>query len=145
MRNPPNTKSRFTACLLALCLFSGAVTAAKETFQIASNDVTSISTTLTNRPDRGALVSGFEVPKSHQQRLLNLLNSATPHRSQIDWAVLGEIKIVTKSGAQDLTLFSDGKNVVFQLKSGGGKYQAKTLKKLLRTIDEAKKTTSSDR
>ena len=106
-------------------------------FTISEEDVSGMSAYLHNRPDKGPDIQEFEIPESFHKKILDLLNGASPHRSEIDWAVLGEIKIKTDSGPVDLQLFSAGKKVVFHV-SEGGSYETESLKDLIRTIEEAK-------
>ena len=73
-----------------------------------TEEVTTMTVVLRNRPDKGAKVEEFEIPRSFHKKVLAHFDNATPHRSQIDWAVLGELTITTASGVQKVLLFSAG-------------------------------------
>ena len=82
------------------------------------------------------------MPNAFHERVLGLLEGASRHRSEIDWAVLGQLKITTKEGVREVWVFSAGEKFVFDIPSGssgrGGKYEASNLKKFIRTIEDAK-------
>ncbi|MDB4609998.1 hypothetical protein OAH46_02795 [Verrucomicrobia bacterium] len=78
--------------MLHLCL-SGCFHFIQKGIHIPIEEVSEITATLYNRPDKGADIPVFALPPSFHSRLLTLLEKPTPHRSEIDWAVLGELRI----------------------------------------------------
>lgn len=111
-------------------------------FEIGPEDVTAISAAILNHPGQGENIAEFKVPNAFHERVLGLLEGASRHRSEIDWAVLGQLKITTKEGVREVWVFSAGEKFVFDIPSGssgrGGKYEASNLKKFIRTIEDAK-------
>ena len=81
----------------------------------------------------GMISSMFQA--SFHSRLINRLQKSTPHRSEIDWAVLGELRITVNAEIVSLQLFSAGNKVVFHI--DGGAYEMHGLKKLILLIEEA--------
>lgn len=139
-----NLKTLFVATI-AICLSCtiGCSSTAKPRFEISPEDVTAISAAILNHPGLGANIAEFRVPNAFHERVLGLLDGSTRHRSEIDWTVLGQLKITTKKGIREVWFFSAGEKIVFNIPSGsdgpGGKYEAPNLEKLIRTIENAKK------
>lgn len=137
----------FLVASIAICLANavGCSGTAEAAFAIDPEDVTAMSAAILNHPGQGENIQEFEVPKALHKRVLDLLDGASPHRSEIDWAVLGQLKITTEEGVREVWLFSAGEKFVFDVPYGsdglGGKYEADNLKKLIHTIEEAKKAT----
>lgn len=123
----------FTISVIGLASSVGCQGAA---FTIDPEEVTAISATILNHPGQGTNIEEFEVPASLHKDLLDLLNGAKAHHSQIDWAVLGQLKITTQEGVQEVWVFSAGKKFIFDF---GGKYEANNLEMFIRTIEDAKK------
>jgi hypothetical protein len=105
-------------------------------FKIEPEQVTAISASILNHPGSGPNIEEFELPKSFHKDLLDLLNGAIPHHSEIDWAVVGRLKITNKEGVQEGWVFSAGEEFIFDWR--GGQYEADNLKKWIRTIEDAK-------
>ncbi|MBT7875982.1 MAG: hypothetical protein HN758_16265 [Verrucomicrobia bacterium] len=120
--------------MLPLCL-SGCFHFIQKGIHIPIEEASAITATIYNRPDKGADIPAFKLPPSFHSRLINLLKKSTPHRSEIDWAVLGELRITVNAGIVSLQLFSAGNKVVFHI--DGGAYEMNGLKKLILLIEEA--------
>ena len=77
--------------------------------------------------------------------MVSLIEGASPHRSEIDWAILGDLKIDVGSQVVDMRLFSGGKELIFEVRNGpGGKYEAGSLAAFLRLVDEARAAQAKD-
>ena len=98
--------------MLPLCLH-GCFNCIQKGIHIPIEEVSEITAKLYNRQDKEADIPVFELPPSFHSKLLKLLEKPTPHRSEIDWAVLGKLRITGNAGVLSLKLFSAGSKVVF--------------------------------
>ena len=118
---------------------------ARPAFELDEDAVSSISVSLTNRLDRGESIEDFSLPSRSHPEMVSLIEGASPHRSEIDWAVLGDLKIEIGSQVMDMRLFSGGKALIFEVRNGqGGKYEAGSLAAFLRLVDEARAAKAKD-
>ncbi len=107
--------------------------ARKNGYRLVSGQVTGMRASIYNRPTGGPGVSEFEVPADFHDRILDCFDDAESFSSQIDWAVLGELKITTARKTRTLTLFSAVDSIVFDSR----RTRTGTLDTYVRAVDDA--------
>ena len=114
-------------------------------FEISSADVTAISASITNHPDmQQPNIDEFELPAQLHDDLLSMFYDAQPHKSEMDWAELGQLKVTIKDQTYSIKLFSVGDMFIFDVPDGPnwkkGMYEADRINKLIQLITDAKKS-----
>lgn len=143
----------FATIVIAIVGFAGCSESSSTAFSIDGSSVSAISASISYHPeqltDPSLNIDEFEVPKSCHDEILGLIQGAARHQSEIDWAVLGQLKITTGDGVQSVNLYSAGDKFIFDIPSGSsltsGMYEANGLKDLIRAISNAKGVNEGER
>ena len=138
MKRPRHLKTLVVVALAVLWIAAAICFWHLSRFELSAEEVTKMTAELSNRPNRGPKIDRFEVPDSFHEEVVDFLDGALPHRSQIDWAILGELEITTNSSVRGVLLFSAADELVFDARPGG-KYESDSLMEFIRTVEAAKK------
>ncbi|WP_226895523.1 hypothetical protein [Luteolibacter marinus] len=105
------------------------------------SEISSISARLLNRPDRGADIEQFEVPKANWQEILTALDGAEHDPNPMKWQVLGDVVIHQTTGTTGVSLFWTGEEIG-AFRAGGAYYRGSSDEELIQVIAAAKKQQS---
>ena len=102
-----------------------------------TEDVIAISVSLYNRPDSGPVISDFEIPKSHHDKILNLFRDAQPDPRPYRWLGIGSVEIESEQGTYSISLFWTGQSTGAFRTSRRHYYRGSSDNAIMQAIDDA--------